>query len=137
MTKLIATHLHTYRRHSHRCPVATLPTRRPCPDPHRSVSRDPRTGRAGALCRGGGVSDLLHGLSLRPGQLGRPARQREIQAVRDSLSYQATKLSEGLLSGTSDETIGQATGGATDFLTIGELRDLANQGNNLGKGVSA
>jgi hypothetical protein len=62
------------------------------------------------------------------------ALQREIEAVRDSLGYQAAKLREGLLSGTSDETIGQAAGVATDFFVIGDLRDLTKQGLNWAQG---
>ncbi|MFD2111131.1 hypothetical protein [Thiorhodococcus fuscus] len=56
------------------------------------------------------------------------ALHREIEAVRGSLDYKASKLGEGLLSGTSDETIGQAAGVATDLFVIGDLRDLAKQG---------
>lgn len=58
------------------------------------------------------------------------ALQRDLAAKRDSLSYQAAKLSEGILSGTSDETIGQLAGVVTDFVVIGDLRDLAKQGLN-------
>lgn len=58
------------------------------------------------------------------------ALQRDLAAKRDSLSYQAAKLSEGVLSGTSDETIGQLAGVVTDFVVIGDLRDLAKQGLN-------
>jgi hypothetical protein len=54
----------------------------------------------------------------------------EITAVRDSLSYQAAKLGEGLLTGTSDETIGKAAGVVTDLLVIGDIRDLVRQTGN-------
>lgn len=56
------------------------------------------------------------------------ALEQEIESVRGSLSYQAGKLGEGLVSGTSDETIGQAAGVATDLFVVGDLRDLAKQG---------
>lgn len=62
------------------------------------------------------------------------ALQREIEAVRDSLGYQGAKLLEGLLSGTSDEIIGQVAGVVTDFFVIGDLRDLAKQGINWAQG---
>lgn len=62
------------------------------------------------------------------------ALYREISDKRGSWKYQASKLAEGLLAGTSDETIGKVTGVATDFLVIGDLRDLAQQGYNLAKG---
>ncbi len=62
------------------------------------------------------------------------ALYREISDKRRSWEYQASKLAEGLLAGTSDETIGKVTGVATDFLVIGDLRDLAQQGYNLAKG---
>ena len=62
------------------------------------------------------------------------ALQREIEGVRDSLGYQAAKLRDGLLSGTSDETIGQVAGVATDLFVIGDLRDLAKQGINWAQG---
>lgn len=66
-----------------------------------------------------------------------PAAQalwREIQQKRADWEYQAAKLREGLLSGTSDETIGQAAGVLTDFFVIGDLRDLAKQGVKWAKG---
>ncbi|WP_242482356.1 hypothetical protein [Thiocystis violacea] len=62
------------------------------------------------------------------------ALQQEIEAVRGSLGYQASKLAEGLLGGTSDETLGQATSVATDFFVIGDLRDLTKQGINWASG---
>jgi hypothetical protein len=62
------------------------------------------------------------------------ALHAEIEAKRDSLSYQASKLSEGLLNGTSDETIGQVASVVTDFFVIGDLRDLTKQGINWARG---
>lgn len=56
------------------------------------------------------------------------ALQQEIEAVRGSLGYQTRKLGEGLLAGTSDETLGQATAVVTDLFVIGDLRDLTKQG---------
>ena len=58
------------------------------------------------------------------------ALQTEIQAVRESLRYQAQKLADGLWLGTSDEVVGQAAGVMTDFFVIGDLRDLAQQGSH-------
>ncbi len=58
----------------------------------------------------------------------------DISTKRAAWSYQLNKLSEGLLSGTSDETIGQVAGVATDFFVIGDIRDLAKQGVNLAQG---
>jgi hypothetical protein len=62
------------------------------------------------------------------------ALQQEIDAVRGSLRYQASKLGEGLLDGTSDEALGQAAGVATDFFVVGDLRDLGKQGVNWVQG---
>jgi hypothetical protein len=62
------------------------------------------------------------------------ALHAEIASVRSSLSYRADKLSEGLITGTSDETVGQAASVITDLLVIGDIRDLANQATNLARG---
>jgi hypothetical protein len=62
------------------------------------------------------------------------ALHAEIDAVRRSLSYRAGKLSEGLLNGTSDETVGQAASVITDLFVIGDIRDLANQATNFVQG---
>lgn len=62
---------------------------------------------------------------------GDPAAQhlaREIATRRESLAYQAGKAAEGVWSGQSDEAVGQAAGVISDFLVIGDLRDLARQG---------
>lgn len=58
----------------------------------------------------------------------------EIVNKRADWLYQLNKLSEGLLSGTSDETIGQTASVVTDFLVIGDIRDLTKQGVNLAQG---
>ena len=55
-------------------------------------------------------------------------------AKRTGWLYQASKLVEGVLEGTSDETVGQAAGIATDFLVIGDIRDLTAQGINWSTG---
>ena len=62
------------------------------------------------------------------------ALHAEIQSVRDSLSYQAGKLSEGLISGSSDENIGRGAGVITDLFVIGDIRDLANQATKFVQG---
>ncbi len=56
------------------------------------------------------------------------ALQAEIQAKRSDMSYQAEKLYDGLIKGTSDEVIGQTAGVLTDFFVIGDIRDLVQQG---------
>ena len=53
----------------------------------------------------------------------------QIEAVRADPVYQADKLAEGLIQGTSDEMTGQAVGVASDFFVIGDLRDLIHQGS--------
>nr|WP_207148689.1 hypothetical protein [Lamprobacter modestohalophilus] len=58
----------------------------------------------------------------------------EIEEIRNSISYQASKLGEGLIAGTSDEGIGKAAGVITDFFVIGDIRDLTAQGVNWVKG---
>ena len=62
------------------------------------------------------------------------ALHAEIESVRSSVSYQAGKLSEGLLNGTSDETVGQAASVITDLFIIGDIRDLAKQATNYAQG---
>lgn len=59
---------------------------------------------------------------------------KEISTQRSEWTYQLGKLREGLLSGSSDETIGQAASVAADFFVIGDIRDLAKQGVNLARG---
>jgi hypothetical protein len=59
---------------------------------------------------------------------------QEISTKRESWDYLIKKLVEGLFSGTSDEMIGQIAGVATDFIVIGDLRDIAKQGFYLAKG---
>nr|WP_300311063.1 hypothetical protein [Halomonas sp.] len=59
---------------------------------------------------------------------------QEINDYRGHWRYQLSKLSEGVFQGTSDETIGQAASVASDFIIIGDVRDLANQGINYAQG---
>ena len=59
---------------------------------------------------------------------------QQIEESRGHWHYQLGKLSEGMLKGNSDETIGQIASVATDFMVIGDIRDLANQGVNLAQG---
>jgi hypothetical protein len=56
------------------------------------------------------------------------ALYRDISSKRENWRYQANKFAEGVLAGTSDEVIGKMSGVGTDFLVIGDLRDLAKQG---------
>jgi hypothetical protein len=60
--------------------------------------------------------------------------EREIAEVRGSPRYLADQLAEGLATGTSDELAGLTLGIATDFLAIGDIRDLANQGFRWSRG---
>ncbi|RKT44691.1 hypothetical protein [Thiocapsa rosea] len=60
----------------------------------------------------------------------------DIAAIRGSLIYQAKKVTEGFLQGTSDETLGQVTGVVTDLLVIGDIRDLVVQGGYWVRGDS-
>lgn len=62
------------------------------------------------------------------------ALQAEIATVRGSWDYRTDKVLEGLLAGTSDETLGQATGVVTDLFVIGDLRDLTHQATNWVQG---
>lgn len=62
------------------------------------------------------------------------ALNQHIADTRNSWQYQASKLGEGLIKGTSDEDYGQMAGVITDFFVIGDLRDLAVQGVNLARG---
>jgi hypothetical protein len=58
---------------------------------------------------------------------------REIAQVRASPEYRIEKLGEGIFEGTSDEAIGQAAALITDFLVIGDIRDLTRQAINWGQ----
>jgi len=51
-----------------------------------------------------------------------------IQNKRSSYTYKAEKLLEGIVQGGSDEDIGRASAIASDFLVIGDIRDLSIQG---------
>jgi len=55
---------------------------------------------------------------------------KNIQTKRDSYEYQKDKIIEGILEGKSDENIGKLSAIASDFLVIGDIRDLFIQGNN-------
>jgi hypothetical protein len=63
------------------------------------------------------------------------ALHAQIEQERGRVAYQAGKLKEGLFDGTSDETIGQAVGVASDLFVIGDLRDLTRQAINWGQGT--
>lgn len=57
-----------------------------------------------------------------------------IQEKRASYGYQAEKVLEGIVNGKSDENIGRASAIASDFLVIGDIRDLSIQGVNYANG---
>ena len=53
---------------------------------------------------------------------------RTIELKRESYAYKTAKFLEGLLQGGSDESIGKASAIASDFLVIGDIRDLSIEG---------
>ena len=53
---------------------------------------------------------------------------QDIQAKRNSFDYKKEKIWQGLLEGNSDEDIGRASAIASDFLVIGDIRDLSIEG---------
>lgn len=57
----------------------------------------------------------------------------EIAEKRSSMAYRSSKFVEGVSTGTSDELIGQASAIGSDFLLIGDLRDLALEGTHYYK----
>lgn len=56
------------------------------------------------------------------------ALQKEIDGKRSEWGYQLGKFGQGLFKGQSDEAIGQSSALVSDFLVIGDLRDLAKEG---------
>lgn len=60
----------------------------------------------------------------------------DIGKIRGSYSYQTKKAFEGLLYGKSDEMTGKAVALATDFLVIGDIRDLSIESVKWYKGES-
>ena len=58
----------------------------------------------------------------------------QIESTRSSWSYNLKKIGEGLIKGKSDETIGNVTGAVSDFLVIGDIRDLSIEGWKYVKG---
>ena len=54
----------------------------------------------------------------------------KIKEKRASLSYRSTKIAEGISTGTSDELSGQLSAIGSDFFVIGDLRDLAIEGEH-------
>ena len=53
---------------------------------------------------------------------------QSIQTTRDSFEYKKEKLIQGIVEGNSDEDIGRASAIASDFLVIGDIRDLLIEG---------
>ena len=53
---------------------------------------------------------------------------KDIHAKRDSFDYKKEKFFQGIVQGNSDEDIGRASALASDFLVIGDIRDLAIEG---------
>ena len=58
------------------------------------------------------------------------ALYQHIEETRDGWMYQIGKFGEGLIKGKSDENIGHVAGVVSDFLVIGDIRDLGVQGWN-------
>ncbi|WMC12383.1 hypothetical protein PU634_08465 [Oceanimonas pelagia] len=61
------------------------------------------------------------------------ALHHDIVRQRESWRYRFEKLSEGLVLGSSDEPLGIAAAVVTDFLVIGDIRDLTRQGLHLAR----
>ncbi len=59
---------------------------------------------------------------------------KALKEKRDSFEYKRDKIIEGIISGKSDESIGKVSAIASDFLVIGDIRDLTIQGKNYFKG---
>jgi hypothetical protein len=59
---------------------------------------------------------------------------KDIQTRRDSYAYRLRKISQGILTGQSDEREGQISAVISDFLIIGDIRDLAKEGINYAAG---
>jgi len=55
---------------------------------------------------------------------------KNIEQTRNSLSYKTDKVYEGIVLGKSDENIGRAAAIASDFLVVGDIRDLTIEGMN-------
>ena len=62
---------------------------------------------------------------------------QQIQEKRSHWGYKLGKIGEGLIHGSSDESLGQAAGVATDFFVIGDIRDLGTQAARFMKGDDA
>jgi len=56
---------------------------------------------------------------------------KEIEVKRNSYEYQSEKVLEGIIDGKSDENIGKASALVSDFLIIGDIRDLSIEGVNF------
>lgn len=56
-----------------------------------------------------------------------------IEEIRSSISYQSEKVAQGFRTGTSDELSGQLAAIGSDFLVIGDIRDLALEGTHYFK----
>jgi len=52
----------------------------------------------------------------------------QIQSKRSSYSYQTEKFVEGIIEGGSDEEIGRVSAIVSDFLVVGDIRDLSIEG---------
>jgi hypothetical protein len=57
-----------------------------------------------------------------------------LEQKRNSMEYQSQKVMEGVIKGTSDETIGKVSAGISDFFLFGDLRDLSIEGYHYLKG---
>jgi len=57
-------------------------------------------------------------------------QMQKIQAVRSSYEYQSDKIIQGLIEGKSDENLGKFSAVISDFLVIGDIRDLFIEGQH-------
>lgn len=55
---------------------------------------------------------------------------KSIKEIRNSFSYKTDKVYEGIVQGKSDENIGRVAAIASDFLVVGDIRDLTIEGMN-------
>lgn len=62
------------------------------------------------------------------------ALHKEIKEKRSSILYNSQKAIMGFITGESDETIGKGAGAVSDYLVIGDLRDLGKEGWKYIKG---
>lgn len=58
----------------------------------------------------------------------------DIKKQRETIGYKIDKITQGIMTGSSDETLGQVAGVVSDFFVFGDIRDIAIQGAKYAKG---